>query len=527
MMRRYNGILLSSLGLIAAFGAGCQDDTTFTVLPPPEVQVDELSQKAAALVDILWVVDNSESMVQEQQALAANFQRFITGLTTCQGTGVENDVCDVTTSRCSVSGGPCNPPDYNIGVIATDVRSELDSGKLRRVGVCVPAAGATPSNGRVRYCQGSNSDCTHDANNPNSDPANATCDMGQSIAFVSANTPNAQGAFSRAVQVGIGGSGRETGIEAAAIALGRQTNRATGAWLPPPTENGSFLRNDASLFLIFVSDEDDSSFGEITYFYRAFETLRGAGNEGVVSISAIVGDPDVDGRDGPELGGCPVGADERTAAPGTRYVSLAMYSRGLSSEFRVCDGKRLTCPMGNECSTPVPDLPGICVPTTCQIDQDCGNFKCSDDNGCIRCENAQCTLAPANFLELLEQNGIYGSICDADYGRVLGALGFEAAGLARKFELTKAPDCELDPRELVACCDEGVEEDACTETALVCVRVDGKVVANERAAGWVYESGSNAIFFDGSFVPPTGAPVTISYRTAPNDTALGCEERLN
>ena len=27
-------------------------------------------------------------------------------------------------------------------------------------------------------------------------------------------------------------------------------------------------------------------------FYRAFETLKGAGNESVVSVSAIVGDPD-------------------------------------------------------------------------------------------------------------------------------------------------------------------------------------------------------------------------------------------
>lgn len=521
-MGRTQQFLVPSLVLASALGAACNDDTILTALPEPEIQVDELKQKPAALVDILWVVDNSESMVQEQQLLAANFDRFINGLTVCQGTGVEGDVCDFATKTCRVSGGPCNPPDYHIGVIATDVRSDLDSGKLRRIGLCVPSMGATPSGGKTRYCQGSNADCTHDAANPNSDAANTMCDMGQSIAFVTPSTVNAQGAFSRDVQVGVGGSGRETGIEAAAIAVGRQTNRATGQWLAPPNENAGFLRPDASLFLIFVSDEDDSSFGEITYFYRAFETLRGAGNEGVVSVSAIVGNPDEDGVAGPELGGCPAGSEARTAVAGTRYVSLAMYSRGLGNEFRVCDGKRLTCPDGSKCEAPVPDLPGVCVPAgSCQIDQDCGNFKCSDDNGCIRCENAICNLAAPNFLELLEDNGIFGSICDPDYGKVLGALGFEAAGLARKFELTKGPNCD----KTVPCCAADVAEDACEVEAAVCVRVAGNVIPNQRADGWVYEAGSNAVFFDGSFVPPTDADITVSYKAAPKD-ALNCELKL-
>lgn len=526
-MGRTTQFLVPSLLIVGALGAACNEDTTFTRLPEPEVQVDELKQKPAALVDILWVVDNSESMVQEQQALAANFDRFINGLTVCQGTGVEGDVCDFTTKTCRVSGGPCNPPDYHIGVIATDVRSDLDSGKLRRIGLCVPSMGASPSGGKTRYCQGSNGDCAHDAADPNSDPANTTCDMGQSVAFVTPTTPNAQGAFSRDVQVGVGGSGRETGIEAAAIAVGRQTNRTTGQWSPPPSENTGFLRPDASLFLIFVSDEDDSSFGEITYFYRAFETLRGAGNEGVVSVSAIVGNPDIDGTTGPELGGCPVGAEERTAAAGTRYVALSMYSRGLGSEFRVCDGKRLTCPADQKCESPVPDLPGVCVPAgQCQIDQDCGNFRCSDDNGCIRCENAVCGLSAPNFLELLEDNGVFGSICDPDYGKVLGALGFEAAGLARKFELTKGPKCDLRDDQLISCCDDGVDEATCTEKSFVCVRVNGEAIPNDRATGWVWESGSNAIFFDGSFVPPTDADITVSYKAAPNE-ALNCELKLN
>src|SRR5690606_26931508 len=66
---------------------------------------------------------------------------------------------------------------------------------------------------------------------------------------------------------------------------------------------------DAYLFLVFVSDEDDQSqIGEPYYFYRYFKGLKGKGNDGMVSAGAIVGDvPD----------GCTheVGWGE----PGTRY----------------------------------------------------------------------------------------------------------------------------------------------------------------------------------------------------------------
>lgn len=505
------------------------DDTQILTIPPPAVQVDELKQAPAALVDILWVVDNSESMIEEQASLADNFDRFISGLTLCQGTGVDNDVCDFDTKTCMASGAPCNPPNYQIGVIATDVISELDQGKLRRVGLCVPSVGATPANNNFQYCLNNNADCT--------DAANGVCDMGSSLSFVTPNTPGASAAFSRAVRVGTGGSGLETGIRAAALALGRDTNRTTGQWMPSPTENTGFLRPDASLFIIFVSDEDDSSFGEVTYFYRAFETLKGAGNEGVVSVSAIVGDPDVDGVDGTALGGCPAGAapGERIAQAGTRYVALSMYSRGLSSEFRVCDGQRLVCPGGFNCASPVPNLPGVCIPdatTSCQMDQDCGNFKCEDGRGCILCNNAQCELPQERFSNLLREAGVFESICRDNYAEVLRALGFEAAGLVRKFELTRFPNCPTQDKDLIPCCGAGVADDACTapeNQVPVCVKVNGEPVTNDRTTGYVYETASNAIFFDGSFVPPTDATITISYRAAPESAtkAINCEGRLN
>ena len=509
--------------------SGCEDPPAITRLPQPAIQTDVLPQRSGALVDILWVVDNSTSMRDEQAALADNFERFIAGLTTCQGTGVADDLCDFETKTCAVSGLACNPPDYHIGVISTDVDSAFDRGKLRRVGVCTTAPGATPSGGRYRYCLNDDADCLPDPEDPNADPANRTCDMDQAIGFVTATTPGAASAFSRAVRVGLSGIGRETGIEAAARALGRFADRETGGFVEVPAENAGFLRPGASLFVIFVSDEDDRSFGTPVYYYRTFETLKGTGNEGLVSMSAIVGDPDVDGADGPEPGGCEVPGRDPEDDPtrnlaGTRYVALSMYTRGVSPEFRVCDSDRLVCAANEACERPIEGVPGVCVPAEpCDADGDCGAFVCEDGRGCVSCEQGTCRTEPRRFLELLERNGVFGSICESDYGGVLDALGFEAAGLARKFDLSIIPNCGGDP---VPCCAEGVDPDACTDEAPICVTVDGAPVPNQRDAGWVYDAASNAVFFDGRYVPPAGSTVQVAYTAFPNGNTDSCRARL-
>ena len=118
--------------------------------------------------------------------------------------------------------------------------------------------------------------------------------------------------------------------------------------------------------------------------------------------------------------------------------------------------------------------------------------------------------------ELLSRNGVFGSICSPDYGVVLGALGFEAAGLRRKFELSKLPDCA----KTVPCPDDATQKP-------MCVKVDGVVIPNDRATGWVYELGSNAIFFDGSYVPATDASIEVSYKKSAAMTQLSCGTALN
>lgn len=499
-----------AIGLLALLG--CEDDS-FVGVSGPTAQIDQFEQVQAAEVDILWVVDNSQSMVQEQALLAANFDRFIQQLTSCVGTGVEGDLCDFDTETCVQSGQPCNTPDYHVGVISTDRR---DEGRLATVGICAPGAGVAPVNDRSRYCRPGPNACTPDPSDPDSDPANSQCDVTLPVRFVNPQTANPVGAFREMVEVPTAGGGAafEEGLATASQALGIGFEVQGGSVsfdLPAPIENDGFLRDQAPLFLIFVSDEEDNSFGPVPQHYRRFEALKGGGNDGLISASAIVGNPDLDGPDEMFQPGCGLeeGQEDRSAGEaGRRYIELALYTRGVGSNIRACDGVRLNC--GEDvCLDPVPGLPGICGAASCTSPANCGGLPCVDGS---------CQEDPAAFVEVLRQNGIFESICADDYGPVLDQLGFDAAGLSRRFDLSLFPNCN----ESVPCCEAGVEEDACEVRAPVCVRVDGEVVSNDRGAGWIYDEGGNAVFFDGDELPSPGAQVEVSYVFNTTQQARDC-----
>ena len=204
-------------------------------------QVDAFTQKASAEVDILWVVDNSASMQEEQLNLGLNFNSFISF--------IDSSLID-----------------YHIAVISTDMDSRQHMGQI--VG-----------NPRV----------------------------------ITKETPNPQASFAANVQVGIVGTGYEMGLLAAHTALS------------PPLihdQNKDFLRDEASLAVIFVSDEDDKSFGEIAYYDRFFNNIKGIGNDRKVILAAIIGDaPD----------GCR--GDDGKAEPGIRYHELIESLQGTTASI--------------------------------------------------------------------------------------------------------------------------------------------------------------------------------------------------
>ncbi|MEC9464754.1 MAG: hypothetical protein VX834_03155, partial [Myxococcota bacterium] len=225
--------------------AGCSQD----ILTSVSYKTEEFIQNARPKVDILWVVDNSNSMASNQAGIGQSFEAFINNLVSTQ-------------------------VDYHIGVVSSDIS---DGGQLHS-GV----------SGEV---------------------------------YITPNTIAAQNAFLENVQVGISGSAVERSFESAALALGV----GIGQWNPgdaPAQPNVGFLRDDASLFIIMVSDEDDKSFGPVEYYKKLFESYKGPGNEGLISVSAIVGDYGE---------GCR--SDVGFANPGDRYIELASQTEGISESI--------------------------------------------------------------------------------------------------------------------------------------------------------------------------------------------------
>lgn len=97
--------------------------------------------------------------------------------------------------------------------------------------------------------------------------------------WISAEDADGEEAFSELVQVGTCGGGYEMGLETALRAL-----------TPPLSEdaNEGFLRDDAYLSIIFVSDEEDASPLTTNEYINAFRDIKGAEKRDVFNASALV-----------------------------------------------------------------------------------------------------------------------------------------------------------------------------------------------------------------------------------------------
>lgn len=117
-----------------------------------------------------------------------------------------------------------------------------------------------------------------------------------SPAWVANETPDALSQFKNNAKVGIAGAGVEQGLEAAFKLLAIEMTEETG-----------FLRRDAKLALVFVSDEDDDSKRTIEE-YATFYLAQKSGDANKLLVHAVAGEVENE---------C-----EGLARPGTRYREL-------------------------------------------------------------------------------------------------------------------------------------------------------------------------------------------------------------
>ncbi|MDY7230879.1 vWA domain-containing protein [Hyalangium rubrum] len=135
-------------------------------------------------------------------------------------------------------------------------------------------------------------------------------------------TPNPRGVFIQNTTFPTGSRARlELGLRMMELALS-EPNRGG--------PNAGFLRPNAALAVIVVTDEDDNSYGEPTYYTRFLRSLKGPGNENLSSLSIIGGTtPD----------GCfPPGEENYfggRADPAFRYSAVATRTGGIIGS--ICD----------------------------------------------------------------------------------------------------------------------------------------------------------------------------------------------
>lgn len=223
--------------LMALFG--CSSDQQLVrivedpVIPKPEDVRDEFEQNSdVAKIDALFVVDDSGSMGGSQGSLAANLPYF-----------TENFMA---TSL-----------DYHMGVITTDMANTTKQGRLQE------AYG-------FKYV-----DTTTQSQ---IDATGMTDDYGYPL--------TTEAVFNAMAMPGIYGSGTEKGRDAVHYSLNYY--QGTDALGQPDDSNVGFVRSDAALHVVLVSDEDDFS-TEITPddFKSELVAMQTAGK--TVQFHSIVG----------------------------------------------------------------------------------------------------------------------------------------------------------------------------------------------------------------------------------------------
>jgi hypothetical protein len=216
-MRKGRRFTLLAPGLMLALGtlAGCPSRDVSAVQPnQSKEQQKEIPVNLNRNIDILWVIDNSGSMEQEQASLARNFPLFAEVLE-----GIEGGL-----------------PDIHMGVISSD----MGTGEFEIADGCA----GNGDNGLLQV---------------------GSCPLNDGKLYISDVSTGEDGGreknydgeladqFRCMAELGIDGCGFEQHLESMRSAL---TNG----------DNGDFLREDAFLAVIFIQDEDDCSASDADIF---------------------------------------------------------------------------------------------------------------------------------------------------------------------------------------------------------------------------------------------------------------------
>ena len=205
-----------------------------TPAPPPE--------KGCTAVDLLFVIDNSDSMEDEQENLARSFSGFI---------HVVEEVLEAK--------------DFHIMVVGTGGDGEAEDDPTLDPRDCEEVQGA----GRRLSFDG------------------ADCGIHGGLPFMTDAQENLEQAFSCVARVGTDGSAIEEPMDAVLAA----TSQALNA---PGRCNAGFLRDNAILVVTFITDEEDRRSRGEPEEWRQLLLDRKYGNPDALVMLGLVGDNNLD-----------------------------------------------------------------------------------------------------------------------------------------------------------------------------------------------------------------------------------------
>jgi hypothetical protein len=241
-------------------------------------------------VDLLFVIDNSGSMKDEQSSLVSSFPAFIEA--------IQVELADAES--------------YHIGVISTDDYEHNDG--CTEEGAMIIATGGDES-------------------------SKQTCGPFEAGFNYMTEADDLEVAFSCTAQIGIDGDGDERGMQTLQAALSPEMNQPGGC-------NEGFLRDDALLVVVLITDEEDDheieicnqtpqpgSDGEPADWFAGVTAAKGGWQKNVAVLS-LIGPPGPMPEACPELDKCQSGVEGAEVAHRiTEFTE--MFTHGFVG--RVCE----------------------------------------------------------------------------------------------------------------------------------------------------------------------------------------------
>lgn len=223
-MTARGGTAAAAVLALAALAAGCDSVPSTALTSCDQTQV----LPGAVKTDILFVVDDSASMDSIQALLASNFSAFASAL----------------------AASPVKD-DFQIGVTTTSVHRYVASGTdhYPDTFAATTACPTPPYTAGTAYPRGALVSVTPVGGGGPAQRVQSTTGTSPPR-ILAATSPSLVADFTANADVGVCGSGKEQGLEAARLAL--QAASAGGA-------NDGFLRPGSRLAVVIVSDSDDCS----------------------------------------------------------------------------------------------------------------------------------------------------------------------------------------------------------------------------------------------------------------------------